>query len=192
MPLSDANWIICQSSMEVNLPAASDSRSTNTQLKEQQIQWGARLAWDYDAARAVACRPGGIGGGRSDPAGTRPTCKGLSGSHATERTPGHGQQSLLRSRLDQTVDPAHALVKLAGRVDWRFLERRFDASSADRPGRPPLPMAGLAILKHTHDLSDEALCERWVATPPFKAIYRSRGTQESTAAGCGLRRTPTF
>lgn len=26
-------------------------------------------------------------------------------------------------------------------------------------------MAGLAILKHTHDLSDEALCERWVQNP---------------------------
>ena len=26
-------------------------------------------------------------------------------------------------------------------------------------------MAGLAILKHTYDLSDEALCERWVENP---------------------------
>ena len=26
-------------------------------------------------------------------------------------------------------------------------------------------MAGLAILKHMHDLSDEALCERWVENP---------------------------
>ena len=34
--------------------------------------------------------------------------------------------------------------------------------------RPPLPtrlMAGLAILKHTYDLSDEVLCERWVENP---------------------------
>jgi transposase, IS5 family len=33
----------------------------------------------------------------------------------------------------------------------------------NKPGRPPLPtrlMGGLAILKHTHDLSDEVLCER--------------------------------
>jgi hypothetical protein len=27
-------------------------------------------------------------------------------------------------------------------------------------------MAGLAILKHTYDLSDEVLCERWVENPP--------------------------
>jgi len=26
-------------------------------------------------------------------------------------------------------------------------------------------MAGLAILKHTHDLSDEVLCERWLENP---------------------------
>ena len=29
-------------------------------------------------------------------------------------------------------------------------------------------MAGLAILKHTYDLSDEALCDRWVENPYFQ------------------------
>ena len=29
-------------------------------------------------------------------------------------------------------------------------------------------MAGLAILKHMHDLSDEALCERWVENPYYQ------------------------
>lgn len=29
-------------------------------------------------------------------------------------------------------------------------------------------MAGLAILKHTLNLSDEALCERWVETPYYQ------------------------
>lgn len=36
---------------------------------------------------------------------------------------------------------------------------------------PPLPtrlMAGLAILKHTYDLSDEVLCERWVENPYYQ------------------------
>jgi IS5 family transposase len=28
-------------------------------------------------------------------------------------------------------------------------------------------MAGLAILKHMHDLSDEALCDRWVENPYY-------------------------
>jgi hypothetical protein len=29
-------------------------------------------------------------------------------------------------------------------------------------------MAGLAILKHSYDLSDEALCDRWVENPYFQ------------------------
>jgi transposase, IS5 family len=82
-----------------------------------------------------------------------------------------GQQDLLRSRLDQIVDPRHPLVQLARSLDWQFLEQRFGASYTDRPGRPPLPtrlMAGLAILKHTHDVSDEVLCERWLENPYYQ------------------------
>ena len=30
------------------------------------------------------------------------------------------------------------------------------------------PLAGLAILKHTYDLSDEALCDRWTENPYFQ------------------------
>jgi Transposase domain (DUF772) len=65
----------------------------------------------------------------------------------------------------------HALGKLARAIDWRFLEERFGGVYTDKPGQPPLPtrlMAGLAILKHTYDLSDEALCDRWVESPYFQ------------------------
>src|SRR5271165_6200206 len=82
-----------------------------------------------------------------------------------------GQGDLLRSRLDAIIDMDHALVKLARTIDWSFLEQRFGAVYEDKPGRPPLPtrlMAGLAILKHMHDLSDEVLCERWVENPYFQ------------------------
>lgn len=47
-------------------------------------------------------------------------------------------------------------------MDWGFLEERFGEVYTDDLGRPPLPtllMAGLAILMHTYDLSDEVLCE---------------------------------
>src|SRR5207244_4279206 len=47
----------------------------------------------------------------------------------------------------------------------------FGAVYSDKPGQPPLPtrlMAWLAILKHTYDLSDEVLCERWVENPYFQ------------------------
>jgi IS5 family transposase len=65
----------------------------------------------------------------------------------------------------------HPLVLLAGKIDWGFLEAQFGAVYTDKPGRPPLPtrlMAGLAILKSMHDLSDEALCDRWVENPYFQ------------------------
>ncbi|OPY96039.1 hypothetical protein A5906_05080 [Bradyrhizobium sacchari] len=74
-----------------------------------------------------------------------------------------GEQDLFRSRLDQIIDMKHSLVTLARTVDWGFLEREFGAVYPDGPGQPPLPtrlMAGLAILKHAYDLSDEVLCER--------------------------------
>jgi len=82
-----------------------------------------------------------------------------------------GEQDLFRSRLDQIIDMNHALVKLARAIDWGFLEERFGEVYEDVPGRPPLPtrlMAGLAILKHMHDLSDEVLCERWVENPYYQ------------------------
>jgi len=38
-------------------------------------------------------------------------------------------------------------------------------------GQPPLPtrlMAGLAILKHTYNLSDEVVCELWIENPYYQ------------------------
>jgi IS5 family transposase len=73
--------------------------------------------------------------------------------------------------LDQIINLNHVLAKLSREIDWRFLEERFGAVYKDGPGSPPLPtrlMAGLAILKHMHDLSDEMLCERWVENPYFQ------------------------
>src|SRR5580692_10889025 len=82
-----------------------------------------------------------------------------------------GENDLFRARLDQIVDVGHPLVKLGKAIDWRFLEDRFGAAYSDRAGHPPLPtrlMAGLAILKSVHDLSDEVLCERWIENPYYQ------------------------
>ena len=84
-----------------------------------------------------------------------------------------GQTDLLRSRLDQILNMDHGLVKLARSIDWRFLEQRLGAVYDDDPGRPPLPtrlMAGLAILKSMHNLSDEVLCERWLENPYYQLL----------------------
>jgi hypothetical protein len=81
------------------------------------------------------------------------------------------EQDLFRSRLDQIIDLQHALVRLARSIDWRFLEEKFGAVYTDKPGHPPLPtrlMAGLAILKHMQNHSDEALCEHWVENPYYQ------------------------
>src|ERR1700681_4073120 len=82
-----------------------------------------------------------------------------------------GEQDLFRSRLGQVINMDHALVKLARTIDWRFLGEKFGAASEDAQGRPPLPtrlMAGLAILKHTYNLSDEVVCELWIENPYYQ------------------------
>jgi transposase, IS5 family len=84
-----------------------------------------------------------------------------------------GEQDLFRARLDQIINTQHELVKLAHAISWRFIEERCGAVYSDGPGMPPLPtrlMAGLAILKHTFDLSDEELCARWVENPYFQYL----------------------
>jgi IS5 family transposase len=79
-----------------------------------------------------------------------------------------GQSDLWRSRLDAIIAMDHPLVKLARTIDWRLLEEKFGQAYSHKAGQPPLPtrlMAGLSILKHTCNLSDEVLCERWVENP---------------------------
>ena len=84
-----------------------------------------------------------------------------------------GQQDLFRSRLDQIINMSHELVRLAQAIDWSHFEDRFGAVYSDGPGMPPLAtrlMAGLAILRHTFDLSDEELWARWVENPYFQYL----------------------
>ena len=50
-----------------------------------------------------------------------------------------GQQDLLRSRLDQIVDPAHPLAKLARSIDWGFLEKALGAAYTGPAARRCLP-----------------------------------------------------
>ncbi len=82
-----------------------------------------------------------------------------------------GQNDLFRARLDQIIDLDHPLAKLGRAIDWGFLEGRFGAVYSDKAGHPPLPtrlMAGLSILKHMHNLSDEDLCARWIENPYYQ------------------------
>ncbi len=73
-----------------------------------------------------------------------------------------------RPPLDEIIGLGHALARLAREIDWDFLDGRFSSVCRAGPGQPPLPtrlVAGLLILKHRHDLSDEALCARGLENP---------------------------
>jgi IS5 family transposase len=123
-----------------------------------------------------------------------------------------GEQDLFRSRLDQIIAMSHPLVRLAKAINWPFLEEQFGAVYTDGAGRPPLPtrlMAGLAILKHTYNLSDEAVCALWVENPyyqyfcgeeffqhelPFErsAMTNWRNRMSAQSTGCSDAFAPSF
>ena len=90
------------------------------------------------------------------------------------------QRDLLRPRLDQIIDLEHPLARLAREIGWGFLDERFSSVCRAGPGQPPLPtrlVAGLLILKHTHDLSDEALCARWQENPYYQFFCGEKSFQ---------------
>ena len=81
------------------------------------------------------------------------------------------QKDLLRPPLDEIIDLGHPLARLAREIDWDFIDGRFSSVCRAGPGQPPLAtrlVAGLLILKHIHDLSDEALCARWLENPYYQ------------------------
>jgi IS5 family transposase len=81
------------------------------------------------------------------------------------------QKDLLRPGLEDIIDLGHPLVRLAREIDWGFLDGRFSSVCTAGDGRPPLPtrlVSGLLILKHMHNLSDEALCARWLENPYYQ------------------------
>jgi hypothetical protein len=81
------------------------------------------------------------------------------------------QKDLLRPALEAIINLGHPLVRLAREIDWGFLDGRFASVCTPGVGQPPLPtrlVAGLFILKHMHDLSDEVLCARWLENPYYQ------------------------
>jgi IS5 family transposase len=93
-----------------------------------------------------------------------------------------GQNDLFQARLDQIVDMGHPLAKLGQVIDWRFLEERFGAVYSDKAGHPPLAtrlMAGLSILKHTHNLSDE----EWTCPAFVESVLKFTRPASRTEAG---------
>jgi len=81
------------------------------------------------------------------------------------------QEDLFRPSLCDMLNLRHPLVRLAQEIDWKFLGQHFGAVCGTGAGQPPLPtrlVAGLFILKHMHNLSDEVLHARWVENPYYQ------------------------
>jgi transposase, IS5 family len=79
------------------------------------------------------------------------------------------RDDLFGPSLEKIINLRHPLVRLAAEIDWEFFAGRFGSVCRVGPDQPPLPtrlVAGLFILKHMHNLSDEALCDRWVEKSP--------------------------
>ena len=77
---------------------------------------------------------------------------------------------LFRARLDQIINMKHALVVLADKIDWNWLDAQLANSFSDngRPAEPVRFMIGMFLLKHTFGLSDEQVWDRWVHDPYFQ------------------------
>jgi IS5 family transposase len=78
------------------------------------------------------------------------------------------QEDLFREKLTNLINLRHPLCRLAELMPWDELNERFGALYTEKQGRPGIAtrlMAGLQYLKHTYNLSDEAVVERWVENP---------------------------
>src|SRR5437660_11547281 len=69
-----------------------------------------------------------------------------------------------------SIGAEHALVQLAGKIDWEFIDGEIAPLYSDggRPGIATQFVIGLFFLKHIYGLSDEGVCERWVYDPYFQ------------------------
>src|SRR6201996_5188297 len=79
---------------------------------------------------------------------------------------------LFRARLSNQLDLKHPLIRLAGLIDWEGFETEFGSlyhETLGRPGKPTRLMVGLTYLKHSYNLSDEEVCERWLENPLYQA-----------------------
>jgi len=78
------------------------------------------------------------------------------------------QLDLFRAHFDQILNPDHALIVLAKKIDWRRLDGVFAECYCEDFGAPAKAtrlLVGLHYLKHAFDESDESLLARWLENP---------------------------
>ena len=86
------------------------------------------------------------------------------------KPPDTSQYELYRQKLENLINPAHPVCKLAKRIPWDELETQFADLYHDtgRSAKPIRLMVSLLILKQLYGLSDETIVERWVENPYFQ------------------------
>ena len=80
---------------------------------------------------------------------------------------------LFRQELINLIDRRHELCVLAGKIDWRTLERQFGGlylAGVGRPGHPIRLMVGLQLLKYLRNISDEEVVATWVENPYWQYL----------------------
>jgi IS5 family transposase len=80
----------------------------------------------------------------------------------------HERPLMATMRLDLALDMNHELVRLAQTINWDAIAAEFRPMYCPNNGRPAVPtrlMAGLQLLKHTFNLSDEQVVTRWTENP---------------------------
>jgi len=74
------------------------------------------------------------------------------------------QLSFLQPGLKEQLSNKHPLYILAGQINWSLFEENFRKHYREDFGRPAKAirlMAGLLMLKHIRNLSDESVVEQW-------------------------------
>ena len=84
--------------------------------------------------------------------------------------PENTQLNVFLTPLVSFINLDHPLCKLAREIRWEIIEKELSPSYSHtgRPAHPIRRMAGLLILKHMKDLSDESLVVAWVENPYFQ------------------------
>jgi IS5 family transposase len=78
------------------------------------------------------------------------------------------QLDLFQAQFTQILNLNHSLVLLANKIDWSRFDAVFlDCYSPDMgaPAKAIRLMVGLHYLKHTFNVSDEAVIEQWIENP---------------------------
>ena len=90
---------------------------------------------------------------------------------APKNHPPTNQYDLFTKRTEDIVHENHPLVILAKLIDWTSFSKSFGEKFHPDNGRPGLPtrlMVGLHYIKHTYNLSDEAVLQGFVENPQWQ------------------------